>query len=368
MLFPGRMIVSVSLALVLAAVASCRTQSSQLQYKRWTVSRPILTKGPVGSFDNVAVKDPSIVFYKGKYHLFYTAKSSKQTSNGLKYGISTGYVSAPTLEGLKYAKRYDLKDIVGEIVIAPEVFYFEPQRLWYLIGHTKVSGKPSLSPVYLTNPNIENVKGWSKPKFLKTGKSDDEFWIDFWVICDETQAHLFYTNQKGSVLKMDCPIEKFPEGFADSKGKVVLTAKGKDEHGKWLLLEADHIYHVRDRNKYLMIAEGAYFEKDRKRYGDARRRFLIAMLADKLQGPWKRIEQSEDEYFACASGLINEDGTKSHYTQVSHPELIRAGYDQKLEIKDYNIQMIFQAFDGSNTPDNYVYNALPWELAVMRNF
>jgi len=92
------------------------------------------------------------------------------------------------------------------------------------------------------------------------------------------------------------------------------------------------------------------------------------MVADRLEGPWTRVEESENEYFAHASALFNEDGSKSDYTQVSHPELIRSGYDQKLEIDDFNIEMLFQSFDGSETPDNYQYSGLPWEFVLGVNY
>ncbi len=95
---------------------------------------------------------------------------------------------------------------------------------------------------------------------------------------------------------------------------------------------------------------------------------MIAMVADKLEGPWRRVEESENEFFADAKNLFNEDGSKSNYSQVSHPELIRSGYNQKLEIDDLdNIKMLFQSFDSSDTPDTYDYNELPWEMAIMKN-
>lgn len=336
-------------------------------YKKWTVSQPILTRGGGDAFDNVAVKDPSIVFYQGNYHLFYTAKSVKQSPEGVKYDIDLGYVSASCLEGLNGAKRFSFREIVGDVVIAPQIFYFEPQGLWYLIAQTKVSGKPNLAPIYLTNPNIENVHGWSKPKILQTGKSDDTFWIDFWVICDETKAYLFYSNQKSSVLRMECPIESFPQGFAQAKAQVALTVQGEDDYGRWQIFEAQHVYHVKSPEKYLILLECGYYEESKKWYGDARRRFMIGMVADRLQGPWSRIETGENEYLAQAKYLFGGDGHPCNYTQVSHPELIRSGYNQKLEIEDFNLHILFQSFDGSNTPDGYNYNELPWELAVMRN-
>lgn len=360
--------ITIFLCVVSFTMISCDKEISQVQYKKWTVSKPVFTKGSPNDFDNVAVKDPSIVYYNGKYHLFYTAKSSKQAEGGLKYDIDTGYVCAAKLEGLNSAKRYNFRDIVGEIVIAPQVFYFSPQKLWYIVGHTKVSGKPNLAPIYMTNTDIENVYGWSKPKILKTGKSNKEFWIDFWVICDDDNAHFFYANQKASVLRMQCPIESFPEGLADAKGQIALTLKGEDDKGKWEMFEAEHVYHVKNPDKYLIILECGYYEPKKNWYGDARKRFMTAMVADRLEGPWSRLENDDNEFFANADALFNEDGSKSAYTQVSHLELIRSGYDQKLEIDDLNIEILFQSFDGSDTPDDYNYNELPWELAVMRNY
>ncbi len=52
-------------------------------------------------------------------------------------------------------------------------------------------------PIYMTNDTIEDINGWSEPKELKTRKSHDGFWIDFWVICDREKAHLFFTSHAG---------------------------------------------------------------------------------------------------------------------------------------------------------------------------
>ncbi len=332
---------------------------------KWKVSKPILKKGDVDAFDNVAVKDPSIVFYDGKYHVFYTSKNLKDN----KYGVGCGYVAAESFEKLADAKRYNLSEILDANIIAPQVFYFEPQKLWYMFAHRyDRSKKPNLTPIYLTNTDINNPNGWSKSQDLHTGKSNDAFWIDFWVICDDVKAHLFYSDQKGSVLRMECSLENFPEGFAKSKEKIALTVTGENETGKWIVFEAEHVFYAKKQNLYLIQLECGYFDKYHNHHGDARTRFMIAMVADKLEGPWRRVENSENEFFAEAKNLFNEDGTKSKYSQVSHPEFIRSGYDQKLEIDDLdNIKMLFQSFDSSETPDSYDYNELPWEMAVMGN-
>lgn len=360
--FGGFVLIILSLA-----ATRCGYAGEPIAYDRWTVTEPILRKGPPGSFDNVAVKDPSIVYYDGGYHLFYTGKSSQQAGDGLRYDIDAGYVAAPTLSGLKAARRYNFRDLTGEIVIAPQIFYFEPQKLWYLFGHTKVSGKPNLAPVYLTNPDIEDVEGWSRPNVLQTDKQTDEFWIDFWVICDENTAHLFYADQRGAILRMACPLEQFPVGFSHAREQTALTLKGEDEHGPWRVFEAQHVYHVKQSGDYLMVVECGYSHSE-KTIVDPRRRFLIALSADKLTGPWKRIEDGKNAFFAEAANLYHEDGSKSDYTTVSHFELIRSGYNQKLEVDNDRLRIVFQSFDGSRFPDTYRYDALPWELAIMRNY
>ncbi len=270
---------------------------------------------------------------------------------------------------MRDSKRYDFKKIVDEVIIAPQIFFFEPQKKWYLIAHKNMSHNRDLAPVYLTNKDIEDVNGWSSPKLLKPDKAGDGFWIDFWVICDDQDAHLFYSNQLGSVLRMQCPIDQFPQGLARAEEEVALTVSGDDDKGgPWRMFEAVHVYHVKKTDQYLGILECGYENLNREKLVDARSRFLIAMVADDLQGPWRRVEGGVNEYFTDASALYNEDGTKSAYTLVSHPELIRSGYNQKLEIADSNISMLIQSFDGSAFSDNYYYSELPWELAIVTNY
>ena len=154
----------VTLMFMTILVASCQVEEGLFPYKKWTVSKPIFKAGTQGTFDDISVKDPTIVFYNGQYHLFYTSKAIKETASKIPYlsrGRSgVGYVAAPTLEGLQEAQRHNLDAIVETIVVAPQVFYFEPQKLWYLIAQTTVDGKPDLMPIYLTNPDIEDVHGW----------------------------------------------------------------------------------------------------------------------------------------------------------------------------------------------------------------
>jgi predicted GH43/DUF377 family glycosyl hydrolase len=146
----------------LLGLSSCKN-AVRVNYRYWTVSKPIFQAVEQGAFENVAVKDPSIVYYDGQYHLFYTGKRVDETAEGVTYSITTGYVAAPTLEELNTANRYNLSEIVGGNIIAPQIFYFSSQKLWYIMAHRyDHENRPNLMPIYLTNPDINNVHGWSK--------------------------------------------------------------------------------------------------------------------------------------------------------------------------------------------------------------
>jgi len=352
--------------LTLDSIHESSNLPSEFPYRHWTVEKPLFKAGSVGSFDEVSVKDPSIVYHAGKWHLFYTSKphpKNKQFADGV------GYVAAKTMEGLNQAKRFNISAIVDEAVVAPQIFYFSPHKLWYLIAQRPYDGPCELEPVYLTNRNLDDVDSWSKPKAIKTNrKVKSAFWIDFWVICDERKAHLFYTDHAGSMFRLETPVDRFPQGFSESSEQVAVNLRGVDKRGPWRLHEASHIYYVKDEQKYLALLEAVRPHPTKPNYWDSRNRFMLAMTADSLEGPWKRVEKHANDFIGIPDYLFNQDGSKTVYDQVSHPELIRSGFDEKLEVQDYRLQVLFQAFDASNVPDTYDYNNLPWELSLMKNY
>jgi len=200
---------------------------------KWEVSSPILSAGPEGSFDEISVKDPSVVFYKDKWHVFYTARGKGE--------YTTGYVSAKKLSDLKSAQRHELKMLRGKsrYGCAPQVFYYKPQGKWYLIFQNWDS---NYQPVFSTTTMISKPETWSEPKPLLL-KDTNAKWIDFWVICTTEKAYLFYTEDHNSVILRSTSLKDFPNGW--SKGKMVF----KDVH------EAVHIYKVKGRTEYHMIYE-----------------------------------------------------------------------------------------------------------------
>ena len=72
------------------------------QEKRsWEIDSPIFENGTIGTFDEISVKDPTIVFFENAWHLFYTARGNNE--------YTTAYASAKDLDSLNNASRFELK-------------------------------------------------------------------------------------------------------------------------------------------------------------------------------------------------------------------------------------------------------------------
>lgn len=335
-------------------------------YRHWTVMETVLAPGRPGNFDEIGVKNPSIVFHKGLWHLFFT---SKPLPTSQEFKTALGYASAPEISQLAQSPRTEMRSILGQSVISPQVFYFEPQGLWYLIGHIGEPTKHTLEPVYSTNEDITNVQGWSPVRRLNVQRVNPAaFWIDFWVICDDQKAHLFYADHSGVLYRTETPLADFPHGFSHSPEQVAFELAGVNSRGDWRFYNAGHIYRVKSAGKYLALMEGAYAHPTRKRLRDARDRFLTAMLADKLEGPWRPVEVRQGEFLAEDRWLFDVDGERMPPRPVSHPEVIRSGYNQRLELDDFRLEVLFQTFDAREVETNYNYHSLPWRLMLMRNF
>ncbi len=294
----------------------------------WRISPPVFTAGPAHTFDETAVKDPSIVYYKNQWHLFYTARGQE------KYQIS--YAAAPTLAKLNSAPRTLLSQLRGNsdsYAAAPQVFYFTPQNTWYLIYQTRDS---NYQPVYSTTQTIENPASWATPKPL-VSKKDTGKWIDFWVICDNTTAYLFYTRNQNDVYIQTTSLEKFPDGFGNPK----------KEYSN--LEEAVHVYKAKSKNEYHMIYELNVNQE---------RSFGLA-TASSLAGPWKKVT---DQY-ATGSQLRYPPDTDIWTEMVSHGEALRSGYDQRLEYDDRHPRWLIQGLFKNQNTGNYAER--PWKLGII---
>jgi hypothetical protein len=293
---------------------------------RWAISDPILVPGPEGLFDHVAVKDPSVVFFKGMWHVFYTARSKAE--------YTTGYVSAKTLEGLQSAARYELRVIRGKsrYGCAPQILYYEPQRKWVLIFQNRDS---NYQPAFSTTSTISRPESWSKPQPL-IRKDTCAKWIDFWVICDRTKAYLFYTQEHKDVIVRSTDLDKFPRGW--SEAKMVFDG----------VHEAVHVYKVRGQNEFHMIYE--------LNTGGVRS-FGLAN-SEALSGPWAKVT---DRY--ATGDQLEYTGKTSAWTEmVSHGELLRSGYNEQMEYEPKGCRWLVQGFLTKDLRGPYP--SLPWKLGI----
>ncbi len=296
---------------------------------QWQLDEPVFAPSSEGGFDAVAVKDPSIVRFEGKWHLFYTARGLEE--------YCTGYAVSRELGRLRSAPRHELEMIRGKgrYGCAPQVFYYEPQRLWYLIFQNRDS---NYQPAFSTTPTISDPKSWSAPEPLVL-KEDKAKWIDFWVICDSEKAYLFYTRGHNEVVVCTTGLESFPVGW--DKGEVVFRG----------VHESVHVYKVAGRDEYHMI-----YELNR----DGERRFGLA-TAKAIAGPWAKVT---DDY-ACGSQLVSAAGTERWTDMVSHGEALRSGHDQQMEYDPGDGRWLIQGV-GSDDYAAVGYPLIPWKLGIIK--
>lgn len=122
---------------------------------KWSSSGPLI--GAKNDGRNIkGIKDPSVVYYNGKYHVF--------ASTAVASGYSLVYLSFTDFNQAGNAQftYLDQSAIGTGYRAAPQVFYFAPQKLWYLVYQNG-------NAAYSTNSDINNPYGWSAPKTFYSG-------------------------------------------------------------------------------------------------------------------------------------------------------------------------------------------------------
>ncbi|MBL3657202.1 non-reducing end alpha-L-arabinofuranosidase family hydrolase [Fulvivirga sediminis] len=285
----------------------------------WNVESRIFFDGPAGAFDDIAVKDPSIVYVDGRYHLFFTGRDYNYWR--------TGYASATTLGGLANANHNFLSSLNGGgYFCAPQVFYFGAKGKWFLIYQSGVGAS------FSTNTDVGNPSGWSPVRTM--GFTDG---IDFWVISDGSRVYCFYSAQDGSrsIKRRSTSINDFPYNWTGPTTVATNT------------FEAPHVYKNLADGQFYMIVE------DIARHQELWR-------ASSLGGNWTKV--SEEWAHRNDLNYLADRWTD----QVSHIEVIRAGYNELLEVDNLNrCQMLIQGVPSGNYGDYY---RIPYDLGVIRNY
>ncbi len=316
----------------------------------WTLSAPLLAPEEGREDLCYSVKDPSVVYYNSRWHVFQTTRSAVRSHR-------IEYVSFRKWEEANASKRHVLKCRGTDYLAAPQVFYFRPHKKWYLIYQVgEQSRKPSLQPAYSTTENIEDPDSWSPAKLIFAEHPKEVgMWIDFWVICDEEKAHLFFSSLDGRFWRSSTDIKDFPNGFR--RCEVVLRA---DEPG-WRLHEASCTYKLAGTNKYLSIIEGIRTSTPRPMEGQ---RFYVAYVADRLDGEWAPLTASLKKPFASIDNVLQP---KPRWTDnISHGELIRAGYDETLTVNPADLRFVIQGVLGRDAIGKK-YGDIPWRLGMLKS-
>ena len=303
---------------------------------RWKSSGPLVSPADRPSDPCVSVKDPTVVWHDGQWHLFTTIRSERRTHQ-IEYARFKAWEEAAT------APRYVLTVTTGYFC-APQVFHYTPQRQWYLVYQASDSTrKPSLQPVFSTSTNLTDPKSWTAPALLFDRQpSSVTMWIDFWVICDDAKAHLFFTSLDGRMWRSETPRDRFPGGW--SEPVVVL----KDD-----IFEASHTYRLKGDGRYLTLVEAQ---------GTGGRRYYKAYLADRLDGTWEPLANSPSKAFASPENVRFEGSRWSD--SFSHGELLRTGTDEFLEVDPNQLRFLYQGVqDVDRMP--VPYGKIPWRLGLL---
>ncbi|MEN3356253.1 MAG: hypothetical protein V7637_235 [Mycobacteriales bacterium] len=306
---------------------------------RWHSSNALISPRSDASHNQLSIKDPSVVFANGRWHVF--ASTTNSAGNyGLMYLNFTDWAQA----GSAPQTYLNTNPNIGNgYRAAPEVFFFAPQNRWYMVYQT---GPPSFS----TNTDISQPNGWTAPRNfyastppIVTQNQGSGTWIDFWTVCDANSCYLFFSDDNGHLYRARTTVANFPNGFGDPV--IVMT------DSRFSLFEASNIYKVQGQNKYLLLVEAI---------GSDGKRYFRSWTATGLDGSWTPLANTEANPFARASN-VTFDGTP--WTRdISHGEMVRAGNDQTLAINPCHLQYLYQGVDPSST---VAYNFLPWRLGLL---
>jgi len=301
----------------------------------WSSSAMLI--GPHSDSEQLdALKDPSIVYYNGLYHVF--ASTAKEAGYNLVYLNFADFSSANS----STYHYLDATPIGTGYRAAPQVFFFAPQNLWYLIYQDG-------NAAYSTNTAIDNPAGWSAPQHfwatepsIVTQDIGSGYWVDMWVICDSSNCYHFSEDDNGHLYRAQTTLANFPSGM--SQPVIALSDPNPDN-----LFEASNVYHV--NNEYLLIVECI---------GTNGRRYFRSWTAPTLSSSWTAYTATQANPFA---GAANVAFTGTAWTDdISHGEMVRTNVDQTMTISPCNLRYLYQGISPTASGD---YNALPWRLALL---
>lgn len=302
----------------------------------WEYSAPLIAPEKRELEPSHAQKDPTVVFHQGKWHVFMTVKLPKKSA--------IEYCSFADWKDADKAARTILRISDSDYYCAPQVFYFAPHRKWYLVYQVGVEGRNKMWVAYSTTTTIDDPESWTQAAPMLDGGDDDPRAVgglDYWIICDDQRAYLFFTSLDGRMWRLWTALEEFPQGMRDCQ--LALQAR---------IFEASHTYLLAGLDKYLTIIE------------ENGRRYYKAYVADRLDGPWTPVADTADRPFAGWQNVRPAEGVEPWTDNISHGELLRQGSDQTLTIDPHNLRLLFQGM-WDKDKGGQSYGQFQWRLGLL---
>jgi endo-1,4-beta-xylanase len=305
---------------------------------RWTSTGPLIGPKPDATHPVSGIKDPSVVYFGGTWHLFATATTARG-GYALVYLSFTDWSQA----GSATPHYLDRSGIGPGYRAAPQVFWFAPQKLWYLVYQSTMAS-------YSTNPDITDPAGWTAPRPFYDGTPPiitrnigKGYWVDMWVICDATSCHLFSSDDNGHLYRSQTSIAAFPQGMS----QPVIAA---EEPRAGDLFEGSSVYRIAGTDLYLLLVEA--FAPDGTRY-------LRSWTSTSPAGRWTPLAAAPDSPFAGAANVAFEGAGWTR--DVLQGELLRSGHDQTLTVDPCGLRYLYHAAaSGAHDP-----GSRPWRVGLL---
>jgi hypothetical protein len=289
---------------------------------RWTSTAPLISPKNPGW---ASIKDPSIVKFNGTYHVYATYYDTSYKSM---------YTSFTDWNNAQQAPHISMNGSRVGNAVAPQVFFFRPHNKWYLI--TQWPG------TYATTDDIRNPN-WSAKQRLLQGEPNGA--LDFWVICNDTHCYLYFSRDDGVLYMSKTTIANFP----NFSGYTVVMRDNRG-NGSQYLFEAPNVYKLDGQNKYLLLVEA----------WPSGPRMFRSWTSTSLDGPWTPLADTDANPFAGNNNVEWPSGKWSD--GISHGELVRSGYDERLTVDPCNLEFLYQGKAGNGA----TYDLIPYKLGLLR--
>jgi hypothetical protein len=275
----------------------------------------------------VSIKDPSVVYWNNQFHIHATVFD--QTAKGW----NMVYLNFSDWSQANAASQFYMQNSPTRGGVAPQLLYFSPKKKWVL--------------VYQWGASFSTTDDPSKPETWTAGSSllnnAPQGAIDFWVICDSANCHLFFSNDLGQLYQATMPIDKFPSAFDNAKVVMSDPVAGN-------LFEASNVYKIKGTNNYLLLVEA---------YGP---RYFRSWTATSLQGPWTALAATQQNPFAGKANVTFDGAAWTN--DISHGDMVRTNPDETMTIDACNMQFVYQGADPNGNPGGD-YSLVPYRLGLL---